>query len=236
MMEELAAEARHAIELDAADADVYRRLGRACRAQGLAEEAASAYDRSLSLAPADGETIRERAFLWTAMGHGSRAIDMLEAHVRSGAEPDVRELLRRVKSVPADAAGGARKKLPAPGGTFDEGKYRQAAAEGEAGARALAAEARGGPAPPVGAGGGRLRAALPRAARAHGLLEYWSAWRVPEASQADHARIAAALRGTARAALAQAAAVERPWPGDAALIARLWEDAERALPSAAAGP
>src|SRR5262249_31364779 len=162
MMEELAAEARHAIELDAADADVYRRLGRACRAQGLAEEAASAYDRSLSLAPADGETIRERAFLWTAMGHGSRAIDMLEAHVRRGAEPDVRELLGRVKSVPADAAAEARKKLPAPGSTFDEAKYRQAAAEAEAAARALATEARAAQSSPVGASEERRRAALSR--------------------------------------------------------------------------
>jgi Tfp pilus assembly protein PilF len=231
LMEELATEARRAIELEVSDAEVWRRLGHACQAQGLAGEAVIAYDRSLSLEPADGETIRERAFLWAATGHAGRAQSLLEPRVRGGAEPGIKEMLQRAQALPADAGAEAKARLPAAGGAFAEAGYRKAAEAAVAEARDLAAEARA--APPSSRNGAeeRRRGALSRAGRAHGLVEYWSTWQVTETLQNEHAGIAASLQSVARAALAQAAAEERSWPGAPALITRLWADAERALGS-----
>jgi hypothetical protein len=97
--------------------------------------------------------------------------------------------------------------------------------------RALVAEVRSRPAAPGSRSDERRKKALSRSARAHGLVEYWAAWSVPEAQRPGCAALGAALRSAARAALAQSAAEERSWPGAPALVTRLWDDAERALSS-----
>lgn len=97
--------------------------------------------------------------------------------------------------------------------------------------RALVAEVRSTPAAPGSGSDERRKTALSRSARAHGLVEYWETWSVPEAQRPGYAALGAALRSGAQGALAQAAAEERPWPGAPALLTRLRDDAERALSS-----
>jgi tetratricopeptide (TPR) repeat protein len=225
-MEDLATEARQAVQAGVSDAEAWRALGRASLSLGLVSEAENAYERALAAGPAAAGAIRGQALLWVATGQAGRAIRLLEA--RGGGEPELKELLGLARVFPADAEADATARLAAPAAAAEAPAFAAWHAALTTEARLLLAMGRRASA----AGMGRLEARRERltlSARAHGLLRLASTAVAPAEVAGTHDQLLEGLRALARAALAGAVAEEWSWPGSRAVVARLWDAAERSL-------